>query len=151
MERLKIFAGLAVLFVSVSAAGSEAGEPDRAWVAIDFQGGKQCEPDSKYDPPDVKQLLGRAGINVYKTSIEHTPRLAMCGGPTYSATHYARIPRNQIYASQKMGFYLPPISPEAMKAEKEKQLQESNRRLREAEAKAKADRERESLEDIKRP
>lgn len=148
MKRLKIFAGLTVL-VSVSGAASEAAGPDRAWVAIHFQGGKQCEPDSKYDPPDVKQLLGKAGITVYETSIEHTPRLATCGGPIYSATHYALIPRNQIYASQKMGFYLPPISPEAMKAEKEKQLQESNRRLRDAEAKA--DRERESLEDTKRP
>jgi hypothetical protein len=141
MKRLKVLAGLLVLVGSLSITAYGAVSSDLAWVAIDFRGGKQCEPASKYDPPDIKQLLGKAGIAVSKTIIERGLIPAACGFPSYAATHYALIHRNQINAAQQMGFYLPPTSPEVMKEEIEK----LNREL-----KAKFDSERKAVEDTKR-
>jgi hypothetical protein len=112
MKTLLLVAGLLVLFGYPSVAAYEAVEPDLAWVAKSFVGGRQCEPASKYDPPDVKQLLGRAGIATYETRIERLLVCAACSCPSYAATYYALIQRNEIDNARQMGF-LPKQPPES--------------------------------------
>jgi hypothetical protein len=104
MTTLLLVMGLLVLFGYPSVAAYEAVEPDLASVAKNFVGGRQCEPASNYDPPDVKQLLGRAGIAIYETRIERLPVCAACSCPSYAATHYALIQRNDIDTARQMGF-----------------------------------------------
>ena len=94
-----------LLFNSLSVAAYAAVADDSLWVAKDFVGGKQCEPTSKYDPPDVERLLEKAGIHVYQTRVEP---LIVCMAclicPDYAATHYARIQQNKAGVAQQLGF-----------------------------------------------
>ncbi len=74
------------------------------WVGKVFVGGRQCTQEV-YTPPDTKQLLSAAGIEVYATSIQH---LAVCRAclicPTYAAMHLARIGERQLPPAEALGF-----------------------------------------------
>ena len=85
-------------------ASSTAAESELVWVARNFTGGKQCDPLSHYSPPSVKQILRRAGINVYEMRIEYLAVCAACSCPSYAALHYAQIPQNKLDAARRVGF-----------------------------------------------
>jgi hypothetical protein len=94
-----------LLFNCLSVSAYDAVADDSLWVAKDFAGGKQCEPTSKYDPPDVKRLLEKAGIPVYETRVESLFVCMACSiCPDYAARHYARIQQNKADIAQQFGF-----------------------------------------------
>lgn len=106
MKRMMIVAALIVFLHFPSVIDSQTGKSGLVWVAQYFSGGAQCEPGSKYDPPDVKQLLERAGIVVYETRKKSQLRCLACSMcPSYAAIHYARIQRNKVDAAQRLGFW----------------------------------------------
>jgi hypothetical protein len=74
------------------------------WIAKHFIGGKACDPNDRYSPPDITLILARRGIEVYKTDIEHHAVCRACGCPTYSATHYALIARKDVQKAIRIGF-----------------------------------------------
>jgi len=80
------------------------GGGDFIWVAKFYSGGFQCDPISRYVPPDVRQVLGEAGIPVFDIIIEHYGVCAACGCPTYAAMHYALINRFRLSRAERLGF-----------------------------------------------
>jgi hypothetical protein len=74
------------------------------WIAKYFIGGKQCDPNDRYTPPDINRILIGKGIRVYKTEIEMHPVCEACGCPAYSATHYALITRDDVQKAIRIGF-----------------------------------------------
>ncbi len=76
------------------------------WVAKHYIGGKQCDPNERYSPPDVTAILNRAGIMVYDTEIAHHAVCRACGCPTYSALHSALISRDDVRRAYRLGFEL---------------------------------------------
>jgi hypothetical protein len=80
--------------LTLIALASRAAEPEHVWVAKSFAGGKQCDPLSHYNPPDVSQLLGRSGITVNEVRIEALGVCLACDCPQYAAIHYARIQKH---------------------------------------------------------
>ena len=74
------------------------------WVSQSYVGGIQCDPTTIYTPPDVRIVLGSAGIEVYDTTIEFGLVCAACGCPTYAAMHYALISDADLAKAQELGF-----------------------------------------------
>jgi hypothetical protein len=73
-------------------------------VAKQYIGGKQCDPNDRYSPPDISKSLNRIGITVYKTEIEYHPVCLACGCPSYAAMHYASIAREDVQKAIRIGF-----------------------------------------------
>ncbi len=61
------------------------------WVEQTFSGGRQCEPDERFQPPDSAQLLADAGVQVIETRKEPMMVCMACGCPAYAAKHRALI------------------------------------------------------------
>jgi hypothetical protein len=80
------------------------GLSDFIWVAKFYSGGIQCDPISRYVPPDVRQVLGEAGIPVFDIIIEQYGVCAACGCPKYAAMHYALINRFRLTRAELLGF-----------------------------------------------
>lgn len=80
-------------------------DAELVWVGKVFSGGRQCTQDI-YSPPDTKQLLIAAGIEVYATLIEPLVVCTACYVcPTYAALHAARIREEQVPLAETLGFY----------------------------------------------
>lgn len=75
------------------------------WVATLYVGGRQCDPNDRYTPPDVRLVLNEAGIPVYDTAIEYYAVCAACGCPSYAAMHFASISKEHLEQTKKMGFH----------------------------------------------
>ena len=100
---------LALLFLTafLAAGCRQSVKPpkkDLAWVSIVYSGGKKCGPIDTFAPPDVKYVLGEAGIEVFKTAVQPYPVCANCGCPVYFAAHYALIFRADLPMAVKLGF-----------------------------------------------
>ncbi len=78
-------------------------EPPTTWVAREFFGGRQCSDDA-YTPPDTRALLTAAGVRVYEVWVEPLAVVAVCGAPSYAATHYARIAEADLERARQLGF-----------------------------------------------
>lgn len=61
------------------------------WVEQAFSGGRQCEPDASFQPPDSAELLAEAGVKVIETREEPMMVCMACGCPAYAAKHRALI------------------------------------------------------------
>ena len=83
------------------------------WVAHFYSGGVQCDPSSKYDPPDVRTVLGAAGVAVFETTVEPYAVCAACSCPSYAAMHYALIKKVDLSKAEGVGFQemSPPPNP----------------------------------------
>jgi hypothetical protein len=101
---LILIAALLLTGCSPAHPSAVAGPADQVWVAREYVGGKQCDPQEQYIPPDTRSLLQGAGIAVAEVRIEHHYVCMACGCPTYAATHYARIHRDSVEAAIRMGF-----------------------------------------------
>lgn len=65
------------------------GSDEPVWISKNFGGGRQCDPNDDYRPPDTRRLLEAAGVTVLRTYTGLHPVCAACGCPSYSATQYA--------------------------------------------------------------
>lgn len=74
------------------------------WIAKFYVGGRQCDPNDNYTPPDVTQVLNEVGIPVHDTAIEHYYIIALCGAPAYAAMHYALISKEYLARAEQLGF-----------------------------------------------
>lgn len=111
MRNCILIAGLVLLLGCPSLEGYdpavESGDPteETTWVARNFVGGAQCDPEDDYTPPDVGELLREAGVAVYRTQIVHHPVCAACiVCPSYAAAHFALIPVKKLPAAERLGF-----------------------------------------------
>ncbi|MDP2208044.1 MAG: hypothetical protein Q8K98_04620 [Bacteroidota bacterium] len=75
------------------------------WVATLYVGGRQCDLNDSYTPPDVKLVLNEVGIRVYDTAIEYYAVCAACGCPSYAAMHFASISKEHLEQAEKLGFH----------------------------------------------
>jgi hypothetical protein len=91
-------------FLLASCEEPEGSSGDLVWVAKMYSGGFQCDPLSRYVAPDVRQVLGEAGIPVFDVIIEHYGVCAACGCPTYAAMHYALVHRFRLARAELLGF-----------------------------------------------
>jgi hypothetical protein len=87
-----------------SSKGDKSLSNEFIWVARHFTGGRQCEPVTHYTPPSVEQLLHAAGISAYQTQTQHNAVCEACSCPTYSATHFVLIRREQSERARQVGF-----------------------------------------------
>ncbi|HWP81407.1 MAG TPA: hypothetical protein VNN76_02010 [Bacteroidota bacterium] len=90
-----------------------AGSETPVWVSRTFVGGKQCDPDDTYTPPDTRKLLEEHRITVMETAIVPMARCRACWiCPSYAAIHYALIPEKDLKQAETLGFRLsyPPMN-----------------------------------------
>lgn len=81
------------------------GYGDLVWVAQDFTGGQQCNPDATFDPPDTEEDLKDADVGVFETAIEHNAVCEACiVCPSYSATHFAQIRESNLERAGELGY-----------------------------------------------
>ncbi len=73
------------------------------WVGRMYVGGVQCDAEV-YLPPDTRQLLEGAGIEVNDVFVEGYGVCAACGCPDYAAMHYVLIGRNDLPEAEALGF-----------------------------------------------
>lgn len=104
MSRAVYFLCVLAPFLLASCEEPEGPGVDLVWVAKKYSGGIQCDPLSRYVPPDVSQVLGEVGIPVFDVIIEHYGICAACGCPTYAARHYALIHRFRLSRAELLGF-----------------------------------------------
>jgi hypothetical protein len=74
------------------------------WISQHFFGGRQCDVNDTYRPPDSAALLRAQGIAVFEFDVEYHPVCAACGCPAYSATHFALINLDDLGKAQALGF-----------------------------------------------
>ncbi|NNE47820.1 MAG: hypothetical protein HKN37_14290 [Rhodothermales bacterium] len=86
------------------------------WVVRYFSGGRQCDPESSYDPPDVVRLLQDAGAVVLDLAIEPSVVCFACYiCPAWAARYAALVREQDLGIALAAGFELrdgtPPIVP----------------------------------------
>ena len=74
------------------------------WVEQAFSGGRQCEPDDNFQPPDSAELLASAGVVVIETRTEPMMVCMACGCPAYAAKHRALIDAADQGKAAEVGF-----------------------------------------------
>ena len=74
------------------------------WVAHMYSGGRQCDPSSRYTPPNIAAVLGANGIMVYETKIESGEVCAACDCPSYAGVHFALIRKADLARAEALGF-----------------------------------------------
>lgn len=102
---LLLFVGLAGCQIIDGGSHVDDGFGEVIWVAQDFSGGQQCNPDATFDPPDTEADLKDAGVGVFETAIAHH---AVCEAciicPAYSATHFAQIRESNLDRASRLGY-----------------------------------------------
>ncbi len=80
---------------------------DAIWIAQQVVGGKQCDNDSRFQPPDTRRQLMEAGIEVMQSGREALMVCTACDiCPGYAYVHYAQIPEAQANRARDLGFEL---------------------------------------------
>ena len=78
-----------------------------AWVEKVFVGGRLCDPEDDYMPPDTRKLLHSHRIAVFDTGKTYLGTCAACFAcPSYAARHYALIHTDNVEKAEEIGFTL---------------------------------------------
>lgn len=83
---------------------AHSGQPRLTWVMQNIVGGRQCESDSDFSPPETEALLAAEGVRAHAVEVESMAVCMACGCPSYAAQHYARIDLADLDAAVSAGF-----------------------------------------------
>jgi len=92
------------LFLISGCLFQQGPDGDLVWVVKTVSGGKQCDKDSDFTPPDIRYELEHHGVRVYDTDKEQLPTCLACGCPTYAALHFAKIEQNDVDLAADIGY-----------------------------------------------
>lgn len=84
----------------------EPSDDELTWVAQVYSGGRQCEPEESFSPPDIVELFEAQGVAVYDTHIIEHAECDGCSCPYYSASHFARIEFVNLEIAEELGFHV---------------------------------------------
>ncbi len=92
------------LFSDAELSEDHPGDENVTWVEQVFSGGRQCNPEESYEPPETQILLNVEGIQVFNTKKQQLLVCGACSCPYYAAVHYAEIPKDKVDAAKEIGF-----------------------------------------------